>query len=83
MKKKSKPKTKDFDKEFDAGRVTIDFSKAQRTEGLSQVIKLPPMTIPTWLNAEIEKLARLQANSKASVVRQLLVAAIEAKRRAA
>ncbi|MBI2339152.1 MAG: hypothetical protein HYU99_02135 [Deltaproteobacteria bacterium] len=44
---------------------------------------LPPLSIPAWLAAEIAKLARLQANSKASVVRQLLVAAIEAKRRAA
>ena len=76
MKKKSKLNNKDFDKEFDSGRAAIDFSGASRTEGLSQVIKLPPLTIPAWLNAEIEKMAQLQANSKSSVIRQLLVEAL-------
>ncbi|MBF0106393.1 MAG: hypothetical protein HQM16_13835 [Deltaproteobacteria bacterium] len=76
MKKKNKQKSKDFDKDFDEGRAIIDFSSSLRTEGLSQVIKLPPLTIPAWLNAEIEKIAQLQANSKSSVIRQLLVEAL-------
>lgn len=76
MKKKNKQKNKDFDKEFDNGHAVIDFSGALRTEGLSQVIKLPPLTIPAWLNVEIEKMAKLQANSKSSVIRQLLVEAL-------
>ena len=83
MKKKSRQKTKNFDREFDSGKTTIDFSSGVMTEGLSKVVMLPPLSIPAWLAAEIEKLACLQANSKASVVRQLLVAAIEAKKRAA
>lgn len=81
MKKKSKPKTKDFDKDFDEGRVTVDFSRSIRTEGLSQVIKLPPLTIPAWINAEIEKIAQLQANSKSAVIRQLLVEALSLRQR--
>lgn len=76
MKKKNKQKTKDFDKSFDEGRAVIDFSQSLKTEGLSKVIKLPPLTIPAWLNAEIEKIAQLQANSKSSVIRQLLVEAL-------
>jgi len=76
MKKRSKQKTKDFDKDFNDGRKTIDFSGALRTEGLSQVIKLPPLTIPAWLNAEIEKIAQFQANSKSAVIRQLLIEAL-------
>ena len=73
MRKKNRPESKDFDKAFDEGRATIDFSKALRTQGLSQLVKLPPLTIPAWLNAEIEKRAQMQANSKSAVIRQLLV----------
>jgi len=54
-----------------------------RTDGLSKVVKLPPITIPVWLAAEIESLSQIQANSKASVIRQLLVEAIEAKKKSA
>jgi hypothetical protein len=83
MKKKSSPKKRGFDEQFDAGEVDIDFSKGVRTEGLGKVVRLPPMTIPVWLAAEIESLSQLQANSKASVIRQLLVEAIEAKKKSA
>ncbi len=83
MKKKDKVKqkeSKNFDEQFDDGEVTIDFSSGVVTEGLSKTIKLPPMDVPAWLAVEIEHLARFQANSKASVVRQLLVEAIEARK---
>ena len=33
-----------------------------------------------WLNAELERIAQLQANSKAAIVRQLLVEALPVKR---
>ncbi|MBF0493357.1 MAG: hypothetical protein HQM15_11345 [Deltaproteobacteria bacterium] len=81
MKKKNKPKKKDFDKAFDEGQVAVDFSQAVPTKGLSQIIKLPPLTIPAWLNVEIEKRAQLQANSKSAVIRQLLVEALSFKQR--
>lgn len=81
MKKKNKPKKKGFDEQFDAGEVAVDFSKGIVTEGLSKTIKLPPMDIPVWLSVEIERLAAFQANSKASVVRQLLVEALEIRKR--
>lgn len=80
MKKKRKPSTRDFDERFDAGEVTVDFSSGTLTAGLSKTLKLPPMDVPGWLAIEIERLAQFQANSKASVVRQLLVEAIEARR---
>lgn len=83
MKKKAKPKqkeSKDFDERFDSGDEVVDFSSGVKTEGLSKTIKLPPMDVPSWLAVEIEHLARFQANSKASVVRQLLVEAIEARK---
>ena len=83
MKKKNKPETKDFDQAFDDGEALIDLEKGVSTEGLSKIVKLPPLTIPAWLALEIEKISKLQANSKASVVRQLLVEAIQAKKRAA
>ena len=47
------------------------------------MVKLPPITIPAWLAAEIESISQLLANSKASVIRQLLVEAIEAKKKTA
>lgn len=81
MKKKSKLEKKDFDQRFDDGEEVIDISSGLLTEGLGKTIKLPPMDIPTWLAIEIERLSRFQANSKASVVRQLLVEAIEARKR--
>lgn len=81
MKRKSKQEKKGFDKGFDAGDVSVDFSQGVVTEGLSKTIKFPPMDVPAWLAAEIERLAQFQANSKASVVRQLLVEAIEARKR--
>jgi len=83
MKKKSRQKIEDFDKEFDEGKFSVDFSGGVITEGLSQVVKLPPLSIPGWLALEIENLSKVQANSKASVVRQLLVEAIQARRRIA
>lgn len=81
MKRKNKPKQKDFDEKFDGGEATIDFSSGVVTEGLSKTMKLPPMDVPAWLAVEIEHLAQFQANSKASVIRQLLVEAIEARKR--
>jgi len=83
LKKKSTPKRQGFDEQFDEGQAEIDFSKGMRTDGLSKVVKLPPITIPVWLAAEIESLSQIQANSKASVIRQLLVEAIEAKKKSA
>ena len=83
MKKKSRQKIEDFDTAFDQGKVPIDFSGATLTEGLSRIVKLPPLTIPAWLALEIERLSKIQANSRASVVRQLLVEAVEAKRKVA
>lgn len=77
MKKKNKLKQKDFDEAFDTGNVTIDFSQGIKTHGLSQTVKLPPLTIPTWIHAEIEKISQLQANSRSSVIRQLLAEALQ------
>ncbi|HSA60301.1 MAG TPA: hypothetical protein VLJ37_11525 [bacterium] len=81
MKKKSKPSKKGFDQKFDAGEAAVDFSKGVVTPGLSKTIKLPPLDIPAWVGAEIERLAQFQANSKASIVRQLLVEGIESRKR--
>ena len=81
MKKKNKQKEKGFDERFDEGREVIDFSVGKLTEGLSKTMKLPPMDVPTWLALEIERLAQFQANSKTSVIRQLLVEALEARKR--
>lgn len=80
MKKKNRLKKRGFDERFDAGEESVDFSSGVVTEGLSKTIKLPPMDVPAWLGAEIEHLAQFQANSKASVVRQLLVEAVEARK---
>lgn len=80
MTNKSKQKKKGFDERFDAGEESIDFSSGVLTEGLSKTIKLPPMDVPAWLALEIERLAQFQANSKSSVVRQLLVEAIESRK---
>jgi len=82
-KKRDKHKEKDFDERFDQGIEAIDFTKGVLTEGLSRLVKIPPMNIPAWLNFEIEKISKIQANSKASVIRQLLVEAIRAKKRVA
>lgn len=82
MKRKQKQNLKDFDQAFDAGKAAIDFKAGALTEGLSKVVKLPPLTIPAWLALEIENISKIQANSKASVVRQLLVEAIQTKRAA-
>jgi len=81
MKKKTKQSKKGFDEQFDAGKAVVDFSAGTVTQGLSKTIKLPPMDIPAWVGAEIERLAQFQANSKASIVRQLLVEGIEARKR--
>jgi len=80
MKKKIKQSKKGFDEQFDAGKAAVDFSSGTVTQGLSKTIKLPPMDIPAWVGAEIERLAQFQANSKASIVRQLLVEGIEARK---
>lgn len=82
MKRKQKQGLKDFDQAFDEGKATIDFKGGVLTEGLSKVVKLPPLTIPAWLALEIENLSKIQANSRASVVRQLLVEAIQSKKAA-
>jgi len=76
MKKKNRRETKGFDESF-----AVDFSGGTVTEGLSKTLKIPPMDIPAWLAVEIERLAQFQANSKASVIRQLLVEALEARKR--
>ena len=81
MKSKNKPKQKGFDEKFDSGETATDFSSGIVTEGLSKTMKLPPMDVPTWLAMEIERLAQFQANSKSSIVRQLLVEAMEARKR--
>ncbi|MBI2027002.1 MAG: hypothetical protein HYS98_04265 [Deltaproteobacteria bacterium] len=77
--KKSKHKSLDFDQAFDQGNIEIDFSESIRTGGVSKIIKLPPITIPVWLALEIDKLSKLQANSRAAIIRQLLVQAIQAR----
>ncbi len=81
MKKKNKQEKKGFDERFDAGEEAIDFSNGIVTEGMSKTIKLPPMDVPTWMVMEIERLAQFQANSKASIIRQLLVEGIESRKR--
>lgn len=81
MKKKTKPKKKGFDALFDAGKAAIDFSTGVVTKGLSKTVKLPPLDVPGWLGLMIDRIAEFQANSRASVVRQLLVEAIESRRR--
>lgn len=83
MKKKDRQKKKDFDRAFDEGKVSIDFRSGIVTEGLSKVVTFPPLTLPAWLALEIENMAKMQANSKASVVRQLLVEAVRGRRLAA
>ncbi len=83
MKKKNKQKKKDFDQEFSDGKVAVDFTAGVKTSGLSRVKKLPPMTIPAWLNAEIEKISKLQANPKTAVIRQLLVEALMSRKKMA
>jgi len=79
MTKKNKQKLKDFDSAFDNSEVGIDFSQSVKTKGLSKTVKLPPMDIPGWMSAEIEGLAKMQANSKSSIVRQLLIAGLKHK----
>jgi hypothetical protein len=81
MTKQNRPKKKGFDEKFEGAEEAIDFSKGVVTQGLSKTIKFPPMDLPAWLAAEIERLAAFQANSKASVIRQLLVEALEARKR--
>lgn len=77
MKKKIKPNKKDFDEIFDNAKEPIDFSGGTVTTGLSQSFKLPPLNIPSWVVAKIDQIATLQANSRAAVVRQLLVEALQ------
>lgn len=81
MKKKSKPKKKGFDELFDSGKEAVDFSHGVMTQGLGKTVKLPPMDLPGWLGLLIDRIAEFQANSRASVIRQLLVEAIENRRR--
>ncbi|HLG19092.1 MAG TPA: hypothetical protein VI895_04655 [Bdellovibrionota bacterium] len=83
MKKRDKQDLEDFDQAFERGEVSIDFSKGLVTEGLSKMVKLPPIDIPSWLAVEIEKISKLQGNSRSSVIRQLLSAAVEGHRKAA
>ncbi len=83
MTKKNKQKTKDFDQAFDEGNISIDFSSGIPSKGLSKLVKLPPLTIPAWLNSELENISRLQSNSKSSVIRQLLVEALLTKKKLA
>lgn len=79
--KKKWQKIKDFDKAFDDGKTEVDFSEGTLSEGMSKSAKIPPFNIPSWLNMEIEFLSQKQANSKASVIRQLLVEAVETKKK--
>lgn len=81
IRKKDKQKKKDFDQRFDKGEAIIDFSSGRVTEGLSKVVKLSPLDIPSWVGLEIERIAQFQANSKSSVIRQLLVEAIENRKK--
>lgn len=81
--KKNRQKLKEFDEAFDKGKVEVDFSKGIVNEGLSKVVKLPPIDIPSWLALEIEKIAKLQGNTRAAVIRQLLTMAVEEKQRKA
>ena len=60
--KKNKLKIKDFDEDFDKGEIGIDFKNGILTEGLSKVVKIPPMTIPAWVALEIEKLSKIHDN---------------------
>lgn len=80
--KKNKLKIEAFDEAFDKGDVSINFERGIVTAGLSKVVKLPPITIPAWLALEIDMLSKLHANSKAAIIRQLLVEAIQKKRKA-
>jgi hypothetical protein len=82
MKKNRKQNLKEFDQKFDKGETAIDFSGSMKTQGMSKVFKLPPMDIPMWVAAEIDVIAKTQANSKAAVVRQLLVEALTQKKTA-
>lgn len=79
--KKNKLKIKDFDEAFDKSEVGVDFKHGILTEGLSKVVTIPPITIPAWLALEIEKISKIQANSRAAIIRQLLVEAIQAKQK--
>ena len=81
--KKNRQKLKEFDEAFDNGEVEIDFSKGIVNQGLSKFVKLPPIDIPSWLALEIEKIAKLQGNTRAAVIRQLLTMAVEEKQRKA
>ena len=80
MKKKIKQNKRDFDERFDEAEANIDFSSGSKNSGLSKTTKFPPLDVPNWLASEIERIAQFQANSKASVIRQLLVEAIEQRR---
>ena len=79
MRKKSRPKQEGFDARFDDGEAIVDFSMGVLTKGLSKTTQFPPMELPGWLAAEIERLATFHANTKTAVVRQLLVEAIQAR----
>ena len=79
--KKNKQKIEVFDEAFDKGEASINFEQGIVTEGLSKIVKLPPITIPAWLALEIDMLSKLQANSRAAIIRQLLVEAIQKKRK--
>lgn len=81
MKRKTRQSKKGFDDRFDEGKAGIDFSAGTVTLGLSKPIRLPRMKIPSWVAAIIDHLAQFQANSKASIVSQLLVEGIEARKR--
>ena len=79
--KKNKQKIEVFDEAFDKGEASINFEQGIVTEGLTKIVKLPPITIPAWLALEIDMLSKLQANSRAAIIRQLLVEAIQKKRK--
>lgn len=81
MKRKHRQKKRGFDELFDAGKVAVNFSHGVMTKGLSRTIKLPPLDVPGWLGLLIGRIAEFQANSRASVIRQLLVEAIEGRQR--
>ena len=83
MKKKNKQNHEAFDEAFDRGELPIDFSSGVVTEGLSKVVKIPPLAIPSWMALEIDNIAKLQGNSRAAVIRQLLQESIARKIREA
>ena len=77
MKRLKKQKKKDFDNAFDDGEIIIDFTKGINTQGLSKLVTLNDIKIPSWLALEIESLSKIQGNNKDTIIRQLLFYGIQ------